>query len=156
MPSRRDLIRMTPTEVRDYLGRQRRIILVTNGPHGLPHPVPMNYGLDEEGRVVITCFRKSQKVRNLERDARAALLVESGETYQELKAVILYADAEIIDDAETVAATMRLVRASGQLADSVAEGVAAQARASLPKRVAIRFTPLRVVSWDHAKLGETY
>ena len=58
--------------------------------------MPMNYGVDAEGRVVIATFRKSQKVKNLERDPRATLLVESGEAYAELKSAMLYCDVEII------------------------------------------------------------
>ena len=46
MPSRRELIAMTPQELRAYLEEQRRIIIVSNGPDGMPHPVPMNYGVD--------------------------------------------------------------------------------------------------------------
>jgi hypothetical protein len=34
----------------------------------------------------------------------------------------------------------------------VTDMVAAQA----PKRVGLRFTPTRVVSWDHSKLGGAY
>ena len=42
MPSRRDAIRMTPQEVRAYLAQARRIVLVTIGADGMPHPVPMS------------------------------------------------------------------------------------------------------------------
>lgn len=156
MPSRREVIQMTPEEIRAYLIDQTRIIIVTNGPHGLPHPVPMNYGLDDEGRILITTFRKSQKVKNIERDPRAALLVESGETYDELKSVIAYADAEIIDDPEVVARQMRYVSASGEMAGSLTAEMSEQVRASIAKRVVLRFTPFRYVSWDHSKLGGYY
>lgn len=156
MPSRRDVIRMTADEVQAYLSTQSRIIVVTNGPGGMPHPVPMNYGLDDAGRILITTFAKSQKVKNLERDPRATLLVESGATYAELKSVIVYADAELLREAEDVARNMRLVRAEGQLAGSISEGMTEQVRASLAKRVVVRFTPFRTVSWDHAKLGTVY
>jgi hypothetical protein len=156
MPSRRELIRMTPQEVRAYLAEQRRIIIVTNGPGGLPHPVPMNYGIDAEGRVIITTFRKSQKVRNLERDPRAALLIESGETYAGLKAVILYCDVELLTDPEAVADGMRQVRATRQLTGSIGAAADAQVRASMAKRAILRCTPFRTVSWDHGKLGAFY
>jgi nitroimidazol reductase NimA-like FMN-containing flavoprotein (pyridoxamine 5'-phosphate oxidase superfamily) len=156
MPSRRETIRMGPVEVQDYLLGHSRIILVTNGSDGLPHPVPMNYGLDEEGHILISSFRKSQKVRNLERDPRAALLVESGETYADLKSVIAYADAEIIGDAEMVASLMRNIRADGALAGSMTTGMSEQIRASIAKRVVLRFTPFRHVSWDHTKLSGYY
>ncbi len=156
MPSRRDLIRMTPDEVRAYLGAQRRIIVVTIGPDGMPHPMPMNYGLDDAGRVIMSTFRKSQKVRNLERDGRATLLVESGEDYGQLKAVILFAEVEIIDDPAEVRALMNLMKASDSLAGSMDEDRNAQVRASVAKRVVLRFTPFRTISWDHAKLGGFY
>lgn len=156
MPSRRELIHMTPEEVRAYLGEQSRIVVVTNGPGGMPHPVPMNYGLDEAGRIIVTSFRKSQKLRNLERDPRASLLVESGATYPELKSVILYADAEIFDEPEEVATQMRLIRAEAVLAGSLSAEMSEQVRASLAKRVIVRFTPFRTVSWDHAKLDWFY
>ncbi|HEX8058607.1 MAG TPA: pyridoxamine 5'-phosphate oxidase family protein [Novosphingobium sp.] len=156
MPSRRDLIRMTPEEVRAYLSSQRRIILVTNGPDGMPHPVPMNYGLDDEGRILITSFAKAQKVRNIERDPRATLLVESGETYAHLKSVIAYADAEILTDPDEIAAGMARINADAQLSGSISGAMSAQVRASLAKRVLLRFTPFRTVSWDHGKLGAFY
>jgi len=156
MPSRRDLIRMTPEEVRAYLAGQRRIILITNGPGGMPHPVPMNYGLDEAGRILITSFRKAQKVRNLERDPRAALLVESGDTYADLKAVIVHADAEIIVEAEAIAAGMARINADARLAGSISAEMGEQVRASVAKRVLLRFTPFRTVSWDHGKLDKFY
>jgi nitroimidazol reductase NimA-like FMN-containing flavoprotein (pyridoxamine 5'-phosphate oxidase superfamily) len=156
MPSRRDAARMSPEELRAYLEEQRRIIVVSNGPLGLPHPVPMNYGVDNEGRVVISTFRKSQKVKNLERDPRATLLVESGERYAELKSAILYCHAEIIGDPEGVAANMALVRADDAMAGSLDSAMSEQVRASMAKRVIVRFTLFRTVSWDHGKLGGYY
>lgn len=156
MPSRRELIRMTPEEVRAYLLSQRRIILVTNGPDGMPHPVPMNFGLDEEGRILITSFRKAQKVTNLERDPRATLLVESGEIYAELKSVMAYANAEIVTDPNEIAAGMARINADAKLSGSISGGMSEQVRASIAKRVLLRFTPFRTVSWDHGKLGAFY
>lgn len=156
MPSRRDLIAMTAEEIRTYLDGQRRIILCTIGPGGMPHAVPMNYGLDEQGRVLITAFAKSQKVRNLERDPRATLLVESGVTYAELKSVMIQADADVIRDPEQIARLMPLVRADERLASGMTGEMTEQVRASLAKRAMLRFTPFRQVSWDHAKLGAFY
>jgi nitroimidazol reductase NimA-like FMN-containing flavoprotein (pyridoxamine 5'-phosphate oxidase superfamily) len=156
MPSRREVIRMTPAEIRAYLEAQRRIIVVTNGPGGLPHPVPMNYGIDDAGRIIITCFRKSQKVKNLERDPRAALLVENGATYGELQSVIAYADAEIIADPAGVRDNLRFIRSKEELSGSLSPEMRGQVQASFAKRVVVRFTPFRYVSWDHRKLGQSY
>ena len=156
MPSRRETIAMTPAELSAYLAAQRRIILITNGANGLPHPMPMNYGVDAEGRIVIVTFRKSQKVKNLERDPRATLLVESGDSYAQLKSAVLYCDAEIIGEAEAIAANMALIRAGDVMAGSISAAMSEQVRASLAKRAVLRFTPFRRVSWDHGKLGGVY
>lgn len=156
MPSRREQIRMTPAEVRAYLDAQRRMIVVTNGANGLPHAVPMSYGLDDQGRVLITTFRKSQKVKNLERDPRATLLVESGATYGELKSVMAYCNAEIIADPTRVMELMRLVRAELALTAALTDPMGEQVRASMAKRVIVRFAPFHVVSWDHTKLHGFY
>jgi nitroimidazol reductase NimA-like FMN-containing flavoprotein (pyridoxamine 5'-phosphate oxidase superfamily) len=158
MPSRRHLIRMTDEEIRAYLASRQRIILVTNGAAGMPHAVPMDYGLDGEGRVLMTSFRKSQKVRNLERDPRATLLVESGAAYHELKSVLAYCDVEIIDDSAQVRNLFAMIRAGRNeaMAASINEGMTAQLEASIAKRVVLRFTPFGILSWDHAKLGAVY
>lgn len=156
MPSRRELIAMTAEEIGAYLASQRRIILCTIGQGGMPHAVPMNYGLDDQGRVLITAFAKSQKVRNLERDPRATLLVESGVTYAELKSVMIQADAEIIRDPQQIAQLMPLVRADARMAAGMTGGMTEQVRASLAKRAMLRFTPFRQISWDHARLGAFY
>jgi nitroimidazol reductase NimA-like FMN-containing flavoprotein (pyridoxamine 5'-phosphate oxidase superfamily) len=155
MPSRRDQIEMTRDEIRTYLKSQMRLILVSNGIEGYPHPLPMNFIIDDEDRYVVITFRKSQKVKNLERDPKAALLVESGIAYGELKSVLAYAEAEIVDDLELVLQTMTaLARKEGSVAD--ADTVRQQAMSTAAKRVAIRFKPDNYISWDHSKLGGLY
>lgn len=156
MPSRRDAIRMADGELAAYLAEQRRIILVTIGPDGMPHPMPMNYGVDETGRVIILTFAKSQKVKNLMRDPRATLLVESGTAYRELKSAVLFCRAEILTDPADIAACIGRVRASDVMQASLSAPMSDQVRASMAKRVALRFTPYRTVSWDHGKLDGVY
>lgn len=156
MPSRREQIAMTPAELDAYLREQRRIILITIGKDGMPHPAPMNYGVDDQGRVIFSTFRKSQKVKNVERDPRASLLVESGATYPELKAVILYCAVEIIDDFEAMRAAMKVMRGTSEDVSSITPQRREQIDASMTKRVVLRCTPQRSISWDHAKLGAFY
>jgi nitroimidazol reductase NimA-like FMN-containing flavoprotein (pyridoxamine 5'-phosphate oxidase superfamily) len=156
MPSRRDLIRMTPEEIRSYLRSQPRIIVVSNGPDGLPHPVPMNFALDDADRIIITTFRKSQKVKNLERDPRATLLVESGIAYAELKSVMAYARAEIIDDPTHIREAVRALHWTTPLPVSADPVIQGQITESFAKRVIVRFSPFKYVSWDHSKLGGRY
>jgi nitroimidazol reductase NimA-like FMN-containing flavoprotein (pyridoxamine 5'-phosphate oxidase superfamily) len=117
----------------------------------------MWFCVDPDGAIRMTTFRKSQKVANLRRDPRVALLVESGEEYQKLKGVVLYGEAELLEDPEVIRDT--LMRASGRdLPDSpkVRRGMEAVFARQVPKRICIRVKPRRIVSWDHSKLGGTY
>ena len=156
MPSRRELIAMTPDEVREYLLTQQRIILISNGANGFPHPAPMNFGLDEQGRVLMLTFAKSQKVKNLERDPRATLLVESGRVYQELKSVILYCRTEIIHPGPAFDEARGSFTKKTQTRTAQTPEMLQQIDESMKKRVCLRFTPERTISWDHAKLAGKY
>jgi PPOX class probable F420-dependent enzyme len=154
MPNRRDQIRLTPTEQRDFLETTKTLYLASNGKDGFPHVVAMWYAIDGED-VVMTTFRKSQKVVNLRRDARCALLLEQGETYDRLKGLLLRGHCEIIDDEETTLATLARIGERSGGATPTAQALDAM-RPQARKRVTLRFRPERRASWDHAKLGGAY
>ncbi len=157
MPSRRELIQLTDDEIRDTLATEKTLIIVSNGPNGYPHAMPMWFWVDGDGCLYCTTFGKSQKVMNWRRDPKATLLVESGEEYAELKGVLIYATTEIIDEPAQVVDTLVDVNSGGRelSAEELAklrEEVAPRAN----KRVLLKFTPERYVTWDHAKLGGRY
>lgn len=155
--SRRAEIRMTPEEIDRFLEEERTIVLVSHGPRGFPHPMPMWFVRDAEGAIRMTTFRKSQKVRNIERDPRVALLVEAGERYEELRGVVFYGHAELVHDTERVLEVLEAVsRRYRPEAEAAAEALRAALRAQAAKRVAIVVRPERTVSWDHRKLGGAY
>jgi len=157
MPSRRDLIRMSEEEVRSFLRSHKTMTINSNGPGGYPHPMPMWFAVDEDGTVRMTTFRKSQKVLNLRRDPRVSLLVEAGEAYNELRGVVVYGKAEVVDDLEVVKAILRRISGVGNLADPAAQkGADTVIAGTAAKRVAILIRPEKIVSWDHRKLGGTY
>jgi hypothetical protein len=167
MPSRRNEIEMTDDEVRAFLAEQMVMQCATSGPRGLPHMVPLWFvaemtphpaqaaeppvsGLELVGWT----YAKSQKARNLERDARATIGLEDGVRYEELRGVMFECDVLLDRDADHVEGVgLRLFeRYAGELTPELREMVAQQAR----KRIGLRFVPTRVVSWDHRKLGGGY
>jgi PPOX class probable F420-dependent enzyme len=154
--SRRDQIVLSDAELRELLESERVAIVSSLGPRGWPHSMPLWY-VPRDGEVWIWTYAKSQKVRNLERDPRATVLIETGHEYTELRGAMIEAEAEILRDFETV------LGFAEELTLRYAEGIASvegDARAALeaqaPKRAAIRFRPLRTASWDHRKLGGRY
>ncbi len=154
--SRRDQIQLSQDEQRELLDAERVVTVASHGPRGWPHVMPLWY-VPRDGRIWIWTYAKSQKVRNLERDARATLLVETGHEYSELRGAQIEANAILHRDHDVVfefAKALTVRYAEG--IDSV-EGDAAEAlRAQAPKRVAIEFEPVRTATWDHRKLGGTY
>jgi PPOX class probable F420-dependent enzyme len=153
MPSRRDQIRMTGDEVRDFLDEQKIVSVATLGPNGRPHLVPLWYVREGEELTGWT-FAKSQKAKNLARDPHATLQVEAGVEYQELRGVMFECDVAVEREAERVADYGRAL--FDRYAPGGGEAVEEMIRKQAPKRVGLRFSPTRTVSWDHRKLGGTY
>jgi PPOX class probable F420-dependent enzyme len=148
--SSRDRIKMTAEERLALLDEERTVIVTSLGPRGWPHSMPMWFVV-REGEIWIWTYGRSQKVKNLERDPRTTLLVEAGETYDQLRGVMVEAEAELIRDFDRVADLGRELGARyapGAEGPEAEAALAAQAR----KRVAIRFVPRHTVSWDHRKL----
>jgi PPOX class probable F420-dependent enzyme len=151
---KRNAIELTDEERIRYLTDASTIILVTHGRDGYPHAVPMWFLMGPDGSVLMTTYGRSQKVVNVRRNSKVALLVESGTRYDELKGVLLRGDAEVVENEALCVDVLTKIHAkhSGGLASGVEEVMKAQAR----KRVVIKITPARVVSWDHRKLGGAY
>jgi PPOX class probable F420-dependent enzyme len=152
LPSRRDQIRMTEHELLEFIQEKRVVTCATIGPNGRPHLMPLWYesdGLTLRGWT----YAKSQKAKNLERDPHATLQIEDGERYDELRGVMMECDVAIERDADKVANFGRaLFQRFGATGPEVEAMIAAQA----PKRIGLTFTPTRIVSWDHGKLGGGY
>ncbi len=154
MPSRRHAIALSAEEQRRYLEESHTIILTTLDRHGYPHSVAMWYVVEPDGAVAMTTFTKAQKIVNLRRDPRCALLVESGRTYPELKGLLIRGRATIDADTDHVLEVLGRIHEKynqGQAAE-VHDALLGQAR----KRVVIRIPAERVASWDHHKLAGVY
>ena len=157
MPSRRELISLSDEQIQNYLEEQQTLVIVSNGSDGYPHPMPMWYYTDPEGCLYCTTFEKSQKVLNIKRDPKAALLVESGTVYAELKSVLIYGQAEVVTDHDVVVDTLVNINAKGQDLDDAAKAKLRQAvGGTAKKRVVLKFIPERYVTWDHSRLGGKY
>lgn len=151
--SRRDLIKMTEAEVAEFLSGRHTMNVATIGKDGRPHLVAMWYGFLGDKTAWWT-YGRSQKVLNLRRDPRITCLVETGETYDQLRGVELVGIGTILEDRDDVMTVGRSVfeRYTGPWTDAAEGGVAAMGA----KRVAVRIDVESVVSWDHTKLGGTY
>lgn len=154
MSKRRDLIRMTDEEADTFLRGRNTMNIATHGPDGRIHLVAMWYGF-VDGKPAFETYVKSQKVLNLRRNPQITALIETGETYDQLRGLELVGNAVISEDRDVVMECARSVvdRYFGvekpEDLDAVAEGLA-------NKRVAVILDIDTVVSWDHTKLAGGY
>ena len=101
-----------------------------------------------DGECWAWTYAKSQKVRNLERESRCTLQVEAGETYTELRGVMISARARSTASPESSRAVGHRARPRA----TAAADAHVDARQAA-KRVALQFIVAAVASWDHRKLG---
>jgi PPOX class probable F420-dependent enzyme len=154
--SRRDQIKLSEGELGELLEEERIAVVSSLGPRGWPHSMPLWF-VPREGTVWIWTYAKSQKVKNLERDPRATVLVEAGRSYNELRGAMVESEAVIHRDFETVLGFAEELTVRYAEGISSVEGDAKAAlEAQAPKRVAVSFPALRTATWDHRKLGGTY
>lgn len=157
MAKQRDRVKMTPDEVAEMLAGCRKVQLATINPDGYPHLVTMYYTL-VDGKIAFWTYRTSQKALNLARDPRISCLVESGDAYFDLRGVQIQGTVETITDPDAVyqiglaigevMGNARSDAAAGADSEGIREYVVNAAR----KRYGYLVQPVRVISWDHAKL----
>lgn len=138
-------VHMTPQEVQAFLdAKPSWIILSTIGRHGFPHSVPLGYfRLGDD--IYLGCRANTQKTKNIDRNPKVSLVLETGGTMQDIKGVMIQGHATVYTDTENV---LRLRREAARL-----RGVPDDA---LPQDISegiayIKVEPRRVISWDYGR-----
>lgn len=150
MPERPD-IRLTADQQAVYLRANRKCALATLDKDGFPHVTAMNFVL-RDGAFYMTSYGKAQKVVNIRRNPKTAIMVETGSAYAELKGVMVRGECQIIEGEDAV----HQVWAWSAEARGETYSRPAGASSSAPKRVVLKIVPHKIVTWDHSKLGGRY
>ena len=130
-----------PRAAEEFLHGHTRTFLVTVRPDGAPTCHPM-VGLYHGGALYMTTYRKSAKVRNLEREPRVACVVVTGDDDARFRGVVLGGRAELLPPGATMPwperATAHVPGADADLGRAVA------AKLAEGKRVVVRVVPEEV------------
>jgi PPOX class probable F420-dependent enzyme len=153
MPKKRDQICMSQVEMWDFIRVQKTLQVATLNRDGSPHLTALWFAV-VDGEIVFETFAKSQKIRNLERDPRIAVLLEDGSAYEELRGVSISGRAELHRDPGSLRrfAAEIIPRYRPEVPEEALEQAAARMAA---KRTAVVVKPEKIMSWDHRKLGGT-
>jgi nitroimidazol reductase NimA-like FMN-containing flavoprotein (pyridoxamine 5'-phosphate oxidase superfamily) len=152
---------MTEDEVKEFLESQRTLILATTRKSGSPvmHALWFTY-LDDA--IYINIQSASFKNKNIQRDNRVCCLVEAGESYLELRGVMIEGRAVPVDDPEELA---RVQAAADRKAERIGSGMqelpsyfgeSRRRRLERGDRVMLRIPLERVRTWDFGKVREHY
>ncbi len=149
MAKQRDAIRMSDAEITTFLDGCRSMNVASLLKDGSPHLTTLWFAV-KDGKYLFETYGSSQKVLNLRRDPRCALLWEAGTEYDQLVGVSIRGKAEIIDAEPRLTELMSHIirRNSPGLGDHHDQHVAQMVR----KRVVISVTPDKIISWDHRKI----
>ena len=153
MAKRRDAIRMTSEEMTQFISEQKSLQVATLNKDGTPHLSTLWFGIVDD-EIVFETYTKSQKIVNLHRDSRIAVLLEDGLEYEKLRGVTINGTAELYSQPEDVQKYAAAVIARNHGIDLADASNAAAALAN--KRTAVVVKAEKVISWDHTKLGGTY
>lgn len=155
MANKRASITMTDGEIQSYLEEQTVLNVASIGPTGHPHLVAMWFVV-MDGKITFWTFGKSQKVVNLRRNDKITGLIESGDSYDQLRGLEIVGSARLIEDFDTVLSIGKAVglkyNGEGAISDAALPFLEAQAR----KRIGIAIDVDNFVSWDHSKMGGGY
>ena len=151
--NQRAQITMTDDEVSAFLHRSRTATMATISPSGLPHLVAMWYGIID-GAIYFETKAKSQKAVNLRRDPRIVVLVEAGDTYDQLRGVSIDGTAHLIEDTAAAEYWAAAVSVFERYNGPYSQEMRPFLDIMMNKRIVVRVDPVRVRSWDHRKLGQ--
>ncbi|MDX2591231.1 MULTISPECIES: pyridoxamine 5'-phosphate oxidase family protein [Streptomyces] len=143
-------IMMTPGELDEFLTTQRTCRVATVSADGAPHVSALWFAWDGTSLWLYSVVR-SRRWAQLTRDRRVAVVVDSGEEYDQLRGVELSGRVEFVGEvprtgelcAELDTAETLFARKNFGLDEMPHDGRHAWAR----------LTPEKIVSWDFRKLG---
>ncbi|GAA4816151.1 pyridoxamine 5'-phosphate oxidase family protein [Streptomyces ziwulingensis] len=143
-------IMMTPDELDEFLTQQRICRVATVSPGGAPH-VSTLWFVWHGGSMWLYSVVRSKRWTDLRRDPRVAVVVDTGERYDELRGVEL---------SGTVAQVGEVPRTGEPCAElDVPETLFARENFDLDeiphdgRHAWLRLTPEKTVSWDFRKLA---
>jgi nitroimidazol reductase NimA-like FMN-containing flavoprotein (pyridoxamine 5'-phosphate oxidase superfamily) len=146
-------VNLEPHEIDEYMQTQPRAILCVSRAGKAPFAVPMWFAW-MDGKVVMHTLLASKKVDYIRANPLVTCVVESGEHYFTLKAVLLMGTCEVIDDQDLVRAEIDRMKEVKPLYNNLRpdQWPSHLERHYAKPRALLRVTPHSITSWDFKKI----
>lgn len=147
-------IELNPEEVDAYFRQSPTVVLCMAREGHPPLPLPMWFGW-MDGKIVMTTNMGSKKIAALRKNPEVSCLVESGEEYFSLKAVVVMGRCEIMEDPAEARKWQERIFESKPIYKRLFPD---QLPPHLEKfyqlpRAVLKVTPSSFTSWDFAKVN---
>ena len=141
--------RMTDQEIKAFLdAKSGWIILSTIGSNGFPHSVPIGYfRLGDD--IYLGCRAGTQKIKNIERNPKVSLVLESGSSRSDIKGAMIQGHATVYSDPANV---LRLSREAARRRGVADDALPQEAR---PGAAYIGIETRRIISCDYSRDSTT-
>jgi hypothetical protein len=139
---------MSADELNTFLSRERTCRVASSTVSG-PHVVPLWF-VWNDGALWLHSMVKSQRWADLARDPRVAVVIDRGESYEELRGVELRGTVGVIGEVPRVGESVSaLVAVEAQWAEKYGSGAEMEYDG---RHAWLRLEPAKIVSWDFRKL----
>lgn len=146
-------IALTQPEIDEYMLSSPRGILCVSRGNLAPLALPMWFGWID-GKVMMSTLLDSKKVEPLRRNPQVSFLVESGEAYFTLKALLVMGRCDIVENQDGAGEWMRQLRENKPLYKALIPDAwppHLERHYSKPQAI-LTITPSSITSWDFAKV----
>ena len=166
MNSRRNPVSVNDPGFWELIDNRTSLQIGTLGKYGWPHMASLWFA-SENGAVILTSYRRTQKVENLRRDRHVTLLWEDDFHGEGLAGASVYGQAELIDASEGPDAMQKVGRYYRMVLTRYASHPSANhppsckqieklVHENTAKKAAIILRPEKVIVWEHSDLCGVY
>jgi len=142
MPIPREKLRLSPAEIDELMRTEHTARVATASQEGSPHVMPMWFVWDGVA-VWVNSLIRSRRTRDIEHGSQAAVCVDTGTEYGQLRGAVLYGRFEVADEHPD---SQAIRRAFGEKYWNGIEIPPVRSHTWL------RLVPERIVSWDFRKI----
>ena len=138
-------VSLSREEAYEYLNSRPGFMTVTTiDRRGYPHSVPIGYSVVGDD-IYLAGRETSQRLKNVRRNPKMSVMIDSGSGMSDIKGLIVQGDAEVVDDPATC---LDLLRDSMRRRGTAEDQLPKEPR---PGIAYIRLRPRKFISWDYSR-----
>jgi nitroimidazol reductase NimA-like FMN-containing flavoprotein (pyridoxamine 5'-phosphate oxidase superfamily) len=141
-------VAMSEREIEELLLSQPLMRIATASEKAEPHVAPLWY-VYLDGCIYFSSDEKTRKMRNIKRNHRVSLVIDSGHGLFDIKGVMINGEASVVEDRDLVQKLRTLF--AEKYFGSVDNPEFDRLDFYMRKQVFVKIEPLEIISWDYGK-----